>query len=63
MKIVAIDNFDRDWVPEHVKEENLTQLEAKARCDALNRASHCNSEWYYVVRADDAPVRTLDSIT
>ncbi len=63
MKIVAIDNFDRDWIPEHVEESGLTPAEAKAKCKTLNDLATSRSEWWYVVRADDDCVRTLESIT
>jgi hypothetical protein len=63
MKIVAIDNFDRDWVPEHDLETGLDARTAKERCEKHNASCGPYSEWYYVVRGDSVPTRTLDALS
>lgn len=52
-----LDDF-RDLV-----EENLDAAAAKKRCEELNAAAHPQGEEYFVVRSDDAKVRTIESIT
>lgn len=62
VKIVAIDNFGRDWMPEHEVETGLDEKTAKERCEKHNASCGPYSESYYVVRADDVKTRTLDDI-
>lgn len=61
MKIVATDNFDRDYIPEHVVASDLSHYEAKKKCDELN-SGYAGREWFYEVRPDDAKIRTREDI-
>lgn len=62
MKIVAVDNFDRDRIPEHVEQSDLTPEQAKAECTRLNARCGPMADWFYVTRPDDAKVRTREDI-
>lgn len=57
MKIIAIDNYDRDFVADKLIEENVSEIEGKIKVEKLNLNSGENSEWYYLLVADDRKLR------
>ncbi len=57
MIIVAIDNFDRDWIDEQLIDQCLTEQKAKEICKAHNDAMPPNGQWYWVVKPDGYKLR------
>lgn len=51
MKVVIVDNYDRDTVSDRLLAENLSEKEAREKADKFNN-SHPGSE-YAVVKPDD----------
>jgi hypothetical protein len=61
-KIVAIDNFDRDYRPDRLVAENITsEAEAQVMVDALNeRYGGDHVPDYYVVKSDDYKLKVWE---
>lgn len=53
MKIIGTDNFNRDNISEFILEEDLTEEEAKKKCEELNSKERVDSQTFYVVKPDD----------
>lgn len=62
MKVVRVDNFDRDYIPERLMAEKLTDEEARVIATALNaHFSGPHASHYFRVMADDyQPLDTLN---
>ncbi len=58
MKIVGVDNFDRDDVADQLVEIDLTHEEAKRRCAELNAKGGMGAPRFYEVWPDDKKLRT-----
>lgn len=53
MKIIAIDNFDRDWVSDILVCENVNEYYGKKIVDYLNKEVGGNSQNFYILKEDD----------
>lgn len=53
MKIIAIDNFDRDWVSDALVCENVNEYYGKIIVDYLNERVGENSQNFYILKEDD----------
>ena len=53
MKIIAIDNFDRDWVSDTLICENINEYYGKIIVDYLNEKEGEKSQNFYVLKEDD----------
>lgn len=63
MKIIAIDNFDREdcGTPDRLVAENVSNRYAKIITELLNiHYCHAASQYYYVVKPDDYKLRTFE---
>lgn len=52
MKIIAIDNFDRDWVSDILVCENVNEYYGKKIVDYLNKEVG-DSQNFYILKEDD----------
>jgi hypothetical protein len=54
MKVIAVDNFDRDWVSQRLIAESLDQQVAEMIVQVLNDAhpEPC-TEWYYMAKPEN----------
>lgn len=53
MKIIAIDNFDRDWVSDTLICENVNEHYGKILVDYLNKRQSEMSQDFYVLKEDE----------
>lgn len=53
MKIIAKDNFDRDYIDEYLLCENINSYHGKRIVEFLNSRSHDNSPHYFELKEDD----------
>ena len=56
MKVIGVDNHDRDDVSDVVAAEGLTQEEAQKLCTKLNKGLGDGPGTYYQVKPDDYKV-------
>ena len=61
MKIIKIDNFDRENVDDVLIAENVKEPYACCFVDFLNKKySRPNASWFYVVVSDDYKLHVFD---
>lgn len=53
MKVINIDNFDRDCIPDKLVCENCNEYYANRIAELLNETTDPNGEDYFVVKHDD----------
>ena len=53
MKIIAVDNFDRESVADKLIAENVSEYWGKRIVDALNEKLHEDSLYYFKLVPDD----------
>lgn len=53
MKVICVDNFNRDWMPDQLIKENLTPIEAEALAKKKNRKEGKYTDIYYRAVEDD----------
>lgn len=53
MKIIAIDNFGRDYVSDKLIAENVSELYAKEIAEYLNKTHGGEQAWYYFEAVPD----------
>lgn len=51
-KLILVDNYDRETVADILLEDNLTEVEAKAKAEGYNKTNPY-SDWVAKVVADD----------
>lgn len=59
MKIVQIDNFDRDYVSDVLIAENVNEHFGKLIVDFLNSRESVTSERYFVLRQDSYKLKDV----
>lgn len=60
MKIVASDNFDRDYVSEWVHTENISEEEGIQKVAILNAEQGDYGNWYFELKPDDYVLRVWE---
>jgi len=60
MKIICVDNFDRDYVPEHLVATGLVKFYADKIVTILNASEPENSPNYYKAVEDTYELRKVD---
>ena len=53
MKIIRVDNFDRDYIPDDLIAENVNEHSAKLIAKLLNEHAGANSQDYFKAVPDD----------
>lgn len=53
MKVIATDNFDRDYVSDRLIADNLTKADAETLAAEKNKGSGPYSDWFFLAVADD----------
>jgi len=53
MKVIRVDNYNRESVAEHVVKENLTILESRDLCAKLRRERPDGDDWWYMEKPDE----------
>ena len=61
MKVIRTDNYDREWMPQHLVKENLTEVEAKDIADKLNNLEEEVTEDFYMVVPNDYRLTTSEN--
>lgn len=61
MKIIAIDNYDRDYIPDTLIAESVNEHLGKDIVEFLNR-KHGNGGDYYILVDDDYKLLTIEDI-
>ena len=60
MKVIGIDNFDRDYISDILIEENLSEREAFDMVSSHNENMRSYDPWYYRAVADDYKLRVFE---
>lgn len=58
MKVIAIDNYDREYISDRLIKENITEEEGKRIADFHNE--FCGDGWYHKVVNDDYKLYTFE---
>lgn len=53
MKIIAVDNFDRESISDQLIQTDLTEKEAQVRVSKMNSEAGDYAPWYYKVVSDN----------
>lgn len=53
MKVILIDNFDREYIEDRLLKDNLTEFEAKKTADDYNKSYSQNWDWFAKAVPDD----------
>lgn len=62
MKIVAKDNFDRDYIPDQLVAENVNEFMGNRIVNLLNSTVQDDSPTYYFLEEDDYELLTIENI-
>lgn len=60
MKVICVDNFDRETISDRLIQEGLTQTEARTLADELNAKGGVNAPDFYRVVPDDHVLYVYD---
>jgi hypothetical protein len=60
MKVIAVDNYDREIYDDRLIAENLTEEAARQMADDLNRKADPEGAWFYKAVSDETKLFTCD---
>lgn len=52
-KVIAKDNFDRDYISDRLEKDGLSMHDAQDLAERLNRNSGDRGQWFYIAASDE----------